>query len=47
MSDGWIDTKMERQMDVHSGVAQKYQNVPGFMTNDILGCLLVINWKLS
>ena len=22
MSDGWIDTNMERQMDVHSGVAQ-------------------------
>ena len=33
--------------DVHSGVAQKYQDMPGFMTDDILSCLLVINRKLS
>ena len=33
--------------DVHSGVAQKYQDMPGFMTDDILSCLLVINLKLS
>ena len=29
------------------GVAQKYQHVLGFMTEEILSCLLVLNRKLS
>ena len=33
--------------DVHSGVAQKYQHVLGFVTDDIPIGLLVINRKLS
>ena len=33
-------------LDVHSGVAQKYQYLPGFVADDIPSCLLVINRKL-
>ena len=33
--------------DVHTSVAQKYQHVLGFVTDDIPSCLLVINRKMS
>ena len=33
--------------DVHPSAAQRYQHVPGFVTDDIFSSVLVINRKLN